>query len=319
MLNQSGAASVRVSEETRQKVMRIAQQMDYRPNRAAQQLRGVPTQTLGVILDTVNLAVFSARLAAIEAEARLRGYRLLVGQAHHEAAGIKDYLDDFSDYGVDCVICLFDVMDDIRPRLKSVFRGHKRVIVHSSPILKNQACVRVETSSAIDQLVAHLVERERKRIALQLWSPTDHLMTIRREAWQAQVKRHNRTSAAALVWTNPQETQKPTREMIDLCIAHLVTKHRADAIIASNDEWAVRLVQGLERAGYRVPEDVAVTGYDNLDIADVLEPGLTTIDQCHHDYAQAVLDLVEAMMQDTLTPASRTRVIQPKLVVREST
>lgn len=319
ILNNSGQDNVRVSEATREKVLKIAEQLDYRPNRAAQQLRGMPTKMLGVILDTVNLAVFSARLAAIEAEAHSRGYRLVIGQVHHDPDEIKAYLDDFADHGIDCILCLFDVMQDaIRPKLKAVFRGRDNIILHSAPILKTQPCVRVETSSAIEQLVDHLAGRGRQRIGIQLWSESDALMSIRQEAWKENVKRHKLPTTSKLVWTNPERKQKPTREAIDQCIEQLVTKNNADAIIASNDEWAVRIVQGLQRHGYKVPQDVAVTGYDNLDVATVLEPALTTIDQCHTDYAAAVLDLVEETMQGTLTPAKRIRVIRPELVVRES-
>lgn len=319
ILNNSGADCVRVSEATREKVLKIAAELDYRPNRAAQRLRGMPTKIIGVILDTVNMAVFSARLAAIEEESRKRGYRLMVGQVHHDTDEIKTYLDDFTDHGMDAILCMFDVMHDIRPKLKKVFRGRENIILHSSPILKTQPCVRVETSSAIEQLVDHLVERGRKRIAIQLWSPSDHLMSIRCNAWQENVKRNKLPSTNSLVWTNPEATQKPSREAIDDCIQKLVIKNKADAIIASNDEWAVRIMQGLQRHGYSVPEDLAVTGYDNLDIADVIEPGLTTIDQCHADYAKEALNLVEESLAGTLTSSQRLRVIRPRLIVREST
>jgi len=319
ILNNSGMNNVRVSDETRERVLKIAKELDYRPNRAAQQLRGMPTRMLGVILDTVNLSVFSARLAAIEAEAHTRGYRLVIGQVHHDPTEIQAYLDDFADRGMDAVLCLFDVMQDIRPLLQEVLGSNTRVVLHAAPLHKNQPCVRVDTSSAINQLVAHLVERKRKRIGLQLWSETDSLMALRREAWHQAMMNQNLSDEEGLVWLSPEAVQKPSRDAIDLCIQQLVIEHKADAIIASNDEWAVRLIQGLRRWGYEVPSDIAVTGYDNLDIADVIEPSLTTIDQCHAQYAVAALDLAEGLLKGTLTPSERTRIIDPKLVVREST
>jgi DNA-binding LacI/PurR family transcriptional regulator len=319
ILNNSGANCVRVSELTRTKILKIAEELAYRPNRAAQQLRGMPTKLIGVVLDTVNLAVFSARLAAIEAEAHSRGYRLMIGQAKHDPDEIKTYLDDFMDHGMDAVLCMFDVMQDIRPELKKVFRGRENIILHSAPIWKTQPCVRVDTTAAIELLVNHLADRGRKRVAMQLWSPTDQLMSIRSEAWKLHVKRRGLSAAEALIWTNPEAKQKPTREAIDNCIEQLVVKHRADAIIASNDEWAVRIIQGLHRHGYKVPDDLAVTGYDNLDIADVIEPGLTTIDQHHAAYAHEVLELVEQIVNGTLSAHKKERVIRPELIIREST
>lgn len=319
VLNNSGQNNVRVSEETRERVLQIAREMDYRPNRAAQQLRGMPTGLLGVIVDTVNLAVFSARLAALEAEAHTRGYRMVMGQVHHDPSAIRAYLDDFADRGIDVVMCLFDVMQDIRPELSSVLAEHRRVVLHASPLSPNQPCVRVDTGTAIDLLVDHLVERGRKRIGLQLWSTEDSLMMVREQAWRNALQKHGLEADDSLIWTNPEAKQKPTREAIDICVEELVKHQKADAIIASNDEWGVRLIQGLRSHGYEVPRDVAVTGYDNLDIADVIEPGLTTIDQCHADYAVAALDLAEGLLESNLSEANRMRVIQPQLIVREST
>ncbi|MBI1247014.1 LacI family DNA-binding transcriptional regulator [bacterium] len=318
ILNNSGADHVRVSKATREKVLKIAAELNYRPNRAAQRLRGIPTKLIGVVLDTVNLAVFSARLAAIEAEAHRRGYRLMIGQAQHDPNEIQSYLNDFADHGMDAVLCLFDVMQDIRPKLKKVFQDRDNIILHSAPILPSQPCVRVETSWAIHQLVDHLADRGRKRIAMQLWSPTDQLMAIRSEAWEQSVRRRDLPSSQDLIWTNPQAEQKPSREAIDDCIEKLVVQQQADAIIASNDEWAVRIIQGLQRQGHPVPKKVAVTGYDNLDIADVIEPALTTIDQCHDDYAKAAMDLVEESIAGKLSDDQRIRVIRPQLVVRDS-
>jgi DNA-binding LacI/PurR family transcriptional regulator len=319
ILNHSGANNVRVSSETRAKVVRIAKQMNYRPNRAAQQLRGKPTKMLGVILDTVNMAVFSARLACIEAEARRRGYRMVIGQVHHDPAEISGYLDDFADRGIDGVLCLFDVMEDIRPTLLPVFRNRPKVVIHAAALHKTQPCVRVDTASAIRQLVDHLVSRGRKRIGLEVWSTADSLMAVRQAAWKDAVEAHKLPGSKKLIWMNPEAAQRPTREAVDDCIQQLVVEQRVDAIIASNDEWAARIIQGLRRHKIEVPRDVAVTGYDNLDIAEIIEPPLTTIDQCHADYAAAAVDLLEATLAGPLAPSDRLRLIEPKLVIREST
>src|SRR5687767_11001013 len=80
VLNGSGGRTVRVGEETRQRVLEVARHLGYTPNRIAQQLRGVRSRMLGVILDTVNMPVMYARLSALEEKARSRGYRLIIGQ-----------------------------------------------------------------------------------------------------------------------------------------------------------------------------------------------------------------------------------------------
>lgn len=319
VLNHSGINNVRVSAETRERVLKIAQEMNYRPNRAAQQLRGKPTHMLGVILNTVNTAVFSARLSAIEVEAQRRGYRMVIGQVHHDPAEIQGYLDDFADRGIDGVLCLFDVMQDVRTALQPIFTGRTGMVIHAAPILKSQPSVRVDTAAAITQLVDHLAARGRKRIGLEVWNPTDQLMTVRLEAWKSALQARKLSASSKLVWVNPEATQKPSREAIEHCIQHLAINQKVDAIIASNDAWAVRIIQGLRRRGLHVPKDVAVTGYDNLDLGEIIEPNLTTIDQSHEEYAVAALDLMEQTLKAPNRQVAEERVIQPRLVIRDST
>jgi len=319
VLNHSGVNNVRVSSETRERVLRIAQEMNYRPNRAAQQLRGRPTQMLGVILSTVNKAVFSARLSAIEIEAAKRGYRMVIGQVHNDPQEIQGYLDDFADRGIDGVLCLFDVMQEMRTALQPIFKGRTGIVVHAAPILKSQPFVRVDTAAAIHLLVNHLVERGKKRIGLELWSPADQLMSLRMTAWKEALQAHRLSTSTRQIWKNPEDSQQPTRETVDACIEHLAIEQNVDAIIASNDEWAVRLIQGLRRRGIRVPQDVAVTGYDNIDISEIIEPALTTIDQSHADYAVAALDLMERTLKKPRATTLEERVVAPQLIIREST
>lgn len=319
VLNHSGINNVRVSPETRERVLKIAQEMNYRPNRAAQQLRGKPTQMLGVILNTVNTAVFSARLSAIEIEATRRGYRMVIGQVQNALPDIQGYLDDFADRGIDGVLCLFDVMQEMRTALQPIFKGRPGIVLHAAPILKSQPSVRVDTASAIKLLVNHLVERGKQRIGLELWSHSDQLMAVRLEAWREALQKQDLPAPAEWIWENPERSQRPTREAVDACVQHLAVDQKVDAIVASNDEWAARLIQGLRRHGFRVPQDVAVTGYDNIDISEIIEPALTTIDQSHEDYATAALDLLEESLRNPRAQLADQRVIQPRLVIREST
>ncbi|WP_437186839.1 LacI family DNA-binding transcriptional regulator [Planctomicrobium sp. SH668] len=319
VLNHSGADNVRVSQDTRERILKIAREMNYRPNRAAQQLRGRPTKMLGVILNTVNTSVFSARLSAIEIEAHRRGYRMVIGQVHGSADEIRGYLDDFLDRGIDGVLCLFDVMNETRSELAPVFENRQGIVWHASPVLSSQPYVRVDTASAIRQIMDHLIAQGRRRIGLELWSESDQLMSVRQEAWKEAHRAHGLEIDEKLIWIGAERSQLPTRSIVENCIQQLVLQNGADAIVASNDEWAASVVQGLRRHGKRVPEDVAVTGYDNLPLCEIIEPSMTSIDQSHAEYATAALDLIEYSLRNPNAETPEIRVIQPKLVIREST
>ena len=94
--------------------------------------------------------------------------------------------------------------------------------------------------------------------------------------------------------------------MLDRALDALVGDNGADALIADDDMWAVRLMQRLKDRGKRVPRDVAVVGYDNLDLATVIDPSLTTVDQNHSAYAHAAIDMVIGMYEQGKLPRVRT-------------
>ncbi len=314
----TGGEHVRVSEATRKRIELSADKLQYTPNRLAQQLRGVSSKTIGVILDTLNLQVMSQRLFALEEAARRAGYRLLIGQTHGQMEALQEYAQDFAGRGVEVVLCLFDLAPGRDERVAYCFEDFPKVVMHGRPAWPGGYCVRVDTSTAIRASVDHLIARGKNVCALSLWnSRKDELMSVRQEEF---TKRVIEQGGTPIVWDALSEGNAPCPEALSRGIDYMIHQCHANAILASNDIWATRFILHLQRSGYRVPEDVAVIGYDNLDIASVVSPALTTIDQCHEEYARVALKLlleVSVNSEDSLSFPVRT--VTPQLIVREST
>ncbi len=316
----TGGDRVRVSDQTRRRVESAASDLKYRPNRAAQQLRGARSGLLGVLLDTVNKPVMYERLSALEDEAAARGYRLLIAQTRHDPPSIADYLREMDGYGVEGLICLFDVARGLRQQIAPLFRDRTHVIAHGFPLHAEGFCVRVDTAHAIRAAVGHLADTGRRRIGMELWNLDDELMGLRAEGYRCEHRGRGLAVDERLVWSAQSVSARPSDEAINRAVAHLVGTMGADAIIASNDIWAVRFIQRLKARGVRVPEDVAVVGYDNLDIGTVVEPNLTTVDQCHDQYAREMMEMVAALVAGTADDqGTRVRVVLPRLIIRDST
>lgn len=315
----SGGDTVRVGEETAKRVQRMAKQMGYTPNWAAQQLKGVSSRTLGMVLNTENTPVMTDRMFALEEEASRRGYRLLIGRTRHQPAEIAALLAEFESRGIDGLICLFDLTHGFDEKVRRLFSGRSKILFHGRPLTRSACCVRVDTAGAIIQLVTHLAECGYKRLGMGLENMEDKLSEARKQAYLATLKERGGVVNAQWIWSAKTRMPNPSLAVVDEAIDYLVGRHKVDAIIASNDVWAVHFIQCLKARGLRVPEDVAVTGYDNLNLATVIDPPLTTIDQCHEKYAVAALDLLLSAIHGTVRPAERIRTILPKLVIRGST
>src|SRR3984957_10003512 len=127
VLNGAGSASVRVSESTRLRVETIARQLNYRPNRAAQQLRGLPSGLIGVIFDSqwpTNLQ----RLSLLEQAGIAHGLRFMLGQVHGDPRLAARYLDDFAERGVQGIFCIIDLKTCFLGELQPLFHGRQNVI-----------------------------------------------------------------------------------------------------------------------------------------------------------------------------------------------
>lgn len=313
----TGGDQVRVSEATRARIEAAARRLRYAPNRVAQQLRGVSSKTLGVIIDSSNLPVMSQRLFALEQAAHAAGYRLLVGQTHGQEETLQAYAADFSGRGVEAVLCLFDLAPGRDQRARAAFGPYRKVVFHGRPAWTGGYAVRVDTEAAIASCVDHLIASGRRTIALSLWnSDADELMQVRREAFLRRLAHHKRRG---IVCDAASLGSTPSPESLALGVDHMVRQGRADAILASNDIWATRYILHLAQHGYRLPQDVAIIGYDNLEIAEVVTPALTTIDQNHAAYAGAALQMLIALAAGRRIPAAQKVVtIPPRLIVRQS-
>lgn len=319
VLHGSGA-NIRVSEATRRRVLRVARQLSYKPNRNAQQLRGMRSRILGVIVDTWCMPAMSDRLSALEHEATRRGYRLMIGQGRNDPQRVCEYLDDFEGRGVEAILCLVDLMRGDQEKLRPLFDACAKPVFHGVPIVPGAACVRVDTVHGVRQSLAHVLDQGRQRPALLLWNQADERAALRRQGYVAESNSRGRSIDQRLIWSDERESAVASIEVLDRAIDTLVVRCEADALIADDDLWAVRLIQRLKDRDFRVPADVAVVGYDNLELATVIDPPLTTVDQNHTAYAQAALDLVAKMNEKTNLPKSERMVtIRPKLIVRGST
>lgn len=315
----TGGDHVRVSEATRNRILKAAHALRYSPNRSAQQLRGRSSHTIGVILDTINTPVMSERFFALEREASHKGYRFFVGHTHGQLDALQDYVTDFEARAVEAIFCLFDLTPDRDVRAKQCFRDFKKVVFHGRPAWPGGYCVRVDTRAAVRACVDHLVARGHRRLALAISnSSNDELMTLRRNAFEESIAAQ-KPRIKGFTWDADFQSITPSSEVLDDGVDFMRLQCRADAIISSSDVWATRFILQLQKTGLNVPRDVAVIGYDNLDIARVISPTLTTIDQLHETYARSAIDLLLNVARDhTIPPGKRIVTIDPKLVIRES-
>jgi DNA-binding LacI/PurR family transcriptional regulator len=314
---------VRVSEATARRVRQIAQEMNYRPNYAARQLRGKRSCITGLLLSGVGDVGHARILAGAERLLESHGQLAVVGHTRNRDDLRRKYLQEFAARNVDTVICLTVNPEDDAHTLGGLLDLFPQMVFYNygSALPPGAVGVDVDRAAPARMAVEHLAARQRRRLGLVLRSDAFPADRARRRGFIEAVEVGGlEFDKHRIYFHGDADPGHPPHDSVEQAIEQLVVKHRVDGIVAYDDLWGVGLIRALHRRGIRVPEDVAVVGAENLPASTVVDPELTTVDPRYFAVGQ---ELARISMQfvdqpgDAPPPGERV-VITPKLVVRAS-
>lgn len=297
------------SEETRQRVLAVAQQIGYRPDSAARLLARGRSRTLGVLMDVRQL--FEAELVTgIYPAAERLGYEVLLSANlpdRDEAVPIEALLS----HRCGSLILLGPSsgaaeLRALAERVPVVVVGRR--LDGPSPGL---ATVRTDDAKGIRDAVGYLVELGHREIH-HVDGGKDPGSADRRKAYRAAMRSHGLLKQANVIPGAHDEAAGAAAARVILDSAT-----RPTAVLAGNDRCAIGLLDGLSRAGIDVPGDISLIGYDDSHLSDNPRIDLTTVHQDANDLARHAVRLAVAMLDGTDDTADV--VLEPRLVIRGTT
>lgn len=301
-----------LSEKTRAKVVELARQHGFRLNQMASRLRTQRTGVVGVVFPLgharhqhISDPFFMTMLGALADQLTESGYDLMLSRV---VPGDGEWLDRIVDSGMldgTIVIGQSDQVDTI----DRVARRYVPMVVWGKSGF-GHCTVGTDNAAGGQLAVEHLIAGGRRKLAFlgDVRGPeiADRLLGARRAA-----------EAAAGVTLEAAEISLSQDDMHEQIAAFVAERGRhIDGIFAATDLIATNTMRALREAGLRVPDDVAVVGYDDLPLAAQADPPLTTISQNVVQGAQALVQALLPRIDGTETPSV---VIAPELVVRGST
>jgi len=319
VLHGSGGGKVRVSAKTAQRVEAIARELNYQANAVAQILAGGKSNTLGVIVDShAPLTVFRT-LRHIERAAASRGYRIMIGETHDDPLGLVQSYRDLKRHGVDGVICLSHDYPGCSDEHYRQLDGESGLVYLDKPPLGSAAYVVVGRDTGVRLAVEYLLEKGRKRIGMQLLDVHTLSSLQRLEGYRQAIRDYAPKLDEMVDYVGRPKDAIQLKQVTIEIVKRFVIAKKLDAILAINDLWAGYLMAAMRAAGLRVPEDVAVIGYDNEEMSDCLLPRLTSIDQNSEAQAVALVEQCLAQIHDVaIDTTSWEGGILPRLVIRDS-
>lgn len=320
----NGSRGVRVGEKTAEKVRQIAERMGYMPNLSAKQLAGEGSKLIGVLIDSFASPAFYDMIQQLERSLAVSGYRLLIGQVHEDVNSIADYLRDFAGRGVEGVVSYVHSYPGFTDVIRDLCRSVGNIIFVGAPKVEGGDQVMVDTAEGIRLLVRHLHETGRRRIALYLPKGGYPAVVAREQGFRDELARLGLDASSCPVWFHDRRKEgepgrNPSREIIQDGLVNLIANHPdIDALIASNDLIALCAIQFFTERGIRVPGQIAVAGFDNMELSAFASPSITSVDQCPATMAERISRLLLSRLQDKSRPYE-TYYVKPKIVIRNST
>jgi len=302
-----------VSQETRERVLAAMDALNYRPNALARSLRQGKTHTIGLILPDSANPFFAEISRGIEDEAFKRGYSVFLCNTELDTQRELFYVDVLSNRQVDGII--FVAAGDQADSLDFLIRRNMPVVLIDRDI-PNVEVDAVLTDHQLGGFLAtrHLLELGHKRIACIAGPSSITPSAERITGYRKALEEAGLAPDEDLILRGDYHS----RSGMEITQVILRMDPRPTAIFALNDLMALGALRAAAEAGYSVPGDLAVVGYDDLEIARFTTPPLTTIAQPKKEIgAQAIQLLVDRMSRKSRAPSRL--VLPPELIVRRST
>ncbi len=301
-----------VSESTRQRVLKLAQEMGYRPNQAARSLRTERSGMIGIITDDISETPFSPLIIrGIQDYMRSAGYFCLIINVDWNPQKEKEAVQDLTARAIDGVIFAETWHNSINEELAGANKPH--VFVHR--LFQNSSPYSVIPDEIYGSRTAvhHLLELGHRRIGY-INGPDDFYASAER------LKGYRLALEEAGIPFDPSLTTVGNWEVpsgYDGAQQLLAGPQHPTAIFAANDLMAVGAIYAIHDAGLRIPEDIALVGYDDREIATIVRPALTTVTLPCYDMGQASAAMLVNLLEGKADNPDEVK-IRGKLIVRQS-
>jgi DNA-binding LacI/PurR family transcriptional regulator len=312
----------RMSQNTRDRIVQIAREQGYTPSLIARTLVSRRSFAIGLVVTAISDPFNSAIAQGIESEAQTRGYGVLISSAPpYDGEREIEIVKSFQGHQVDGIIVASGRAGN---RYASLFKETRVPIVL---INSHAAGINVHSISHNDYgggrvLLKHLIEKGYQQIAYVGNDSAGKVQEARTKAWRDTIQLHDMPSDLNV-------NRKDSRYIDGAeCAEQLLSEHgeriraKRTAIWCFNDRMAVGAMSVIQERGIRVPDEIGIAGFDDLEVAPYITPKLTTWHQPRMEMGQRagqmLFDLIEAKHKTGDRLTSRNEMLDGHLEARQS-
>ena len=310
-----------VAQETRTRIMQAIRDLGYQPNLLARGLVNQRSQTLGMVTSGLDYYGPSRTLIGIDQEANALGYALLLDLLHSPMeANVDAVLNVLSARRVDGIIWAVHEIGNNRGWVagERLNRLPPIVFLTMSP-QRGVTIVNTDNYLGAKMATQHLLELGRRSIGLisgplMWWEARERL-----RGWRDCLQDAGRDASDNMVYSGDWRAGSGEAGLVQL----LAQRPDIDAVFVANDAMALGVLRAAHRLGKRIPEDLAVVGYDNMPEVPYFWPALTSVRPRLVDAGKLAIRtlhaMVEARRQNQEVAIQEVQTLSPELMIREST
>jgi LacI family transcriptional regulator len=304
-----------VNPKIAKRVWEVIDELDYFPNTQARALVSGRSKLFGLIVSEITNPFFPELIQGFEDIAVEHGYEILVSSTNHDPRRMSHCIRRMLERKVEGVaIMTFGIEEPLLDQLAK--RNVPLVFIDIGPKRPGISLLKVDYHHGIRQGVQHLAALGHRNIAFISGPATLHSAQSRLTAFSTSLKECGIVPNPAWIVEGNHTMEGGVAAMERL----LAAKKMPTAVMCSNDMTAIGVLHKLYRAGLRVPDDLSVIGFDDIHIAEVTIPPLTTVQMSRFELARAAVTALRAHVESPDDPApKRDYKIQTDLIVREST
>ncbi len=304
-----------IRKDTKKKISDMARSMGYRHNKFASNLRSKSTKTIGVIVPRLNSSFMSTVIAGMEKVANLHDYHLIISQSQESFKQEIDSVSTMFNSRIDGMMVSLAYDTKGTNHFEEVIKKQIPVIFFDR-VIEHPDCtsIVIDNKRAGFDATLHLIEQGCKRIVHVDGNLNRNVYADRFEGYKQALKEGGIAFDPSLVFNN-RLTDQTSSEVAE---AILNMKQLPDGIFTANDTSAVACIQVLKKAGIKIPDDIAVVGFNNDPISRVIEPNLSTIDYPGQEMGEIAATTLINKLKKLPTGNLNSILLRHNLIVRES-
>lgn len=302
-----------VSEKSRQTVLAAVQELDYKPNVLAKSLKMGRTNTIALIVPSIENDIFPIIARGVEDTARKNGFTVILCNTDDDLTVEIDYINKIRTRWVDgLIVC---TMQEGSRHIGELHKEGFPIVLVERVVDTTIDAVVIDNYQAAYNAVAYLIKTGHHRIMLALGNTNLNIYAKRLDGYRAALHDYQIPFDEELIVREGNTTSSfyyLTHNLLDRGV-------QFDAVFATTDAKAIVVIRALKDRGFRIPEDISVMGFDNVEISSMMDPPLSTVSQPLYEIGALAARKLFGLISTKHPAPPVVDVMGTDLIIRKST